>query len=261
MAQPQPMRADEVQRALANFIDPTNTLLERIVAALEGNRPDEGGRRRDLDFDAEIPDERIVQGLDVLDLRVQNMRAGIDSISNQVKSVSDYMNPYLQYDRDGLLAILKEKGMQSLQVLVGTVPESVEIVRKRLNLVDEIPDLADQILKYNNGENTFADQGFERKAFDLFVKTNKTNPRGIPLDQTFRYLPKSIPEAHVKFDGKLYNLIQGGTKIAMKNYKAIERIALQGGTYSEELKLLRKIRSDMETEKPNHNIIFKSRKI
>ena len=52
-------------------------------------------------------------------------------------------------------------------------------------MLKEMDDYTDQILAYNQGKSSQADQGFERKAFDVFVKTIKANFKGVPLDQNY----------------------------------------------------------------------------
>lgn len=189
------------------------------------------------------------------------MSEQLDEIKQNTVSVGDYLNPYRDKTYDEIIKSLKTRGLDALKVLQQNTNYGERMGRLRLKMLDEIPELAEHIASFNAGKSMYADQGFERKAFDVFVKTGKTNPKGVPLDQTFRYLPKSIPDAHVKFDGKLYNLIQGGTKLAMKNYRDIERIALKGGTYSNEMDIVRELRHRMEEQKEPYNIIFKSRKI
>ena len=173
----------------------------------------------------------------------------------------DYLNPYAGMSYQQILQKYTEKGLDTLNVIMQNSPMGLRAAQARLNMADTIPELSDHLLKYNQGKSMFADQGFERKAFDVYVKTDKLNPQGIPLQQTYKYLPKKIPDAHVKFDGKHYNLTQGGAKMTMKNFKDIERIALKGGDYSEELTVLRDVRRKMEKREEPFNIVFKSRKV
>lgn len=173
----------------------------------------------------------------------------------------DYMNPYANMNYQQILQEYTNKGLDSLKVIIQNTPMGLRAAKARLNIADNIPELSDQLLRYNQGKSSFADQGFERKAFDVYVKTDKLNSQGVPLQQTYKYIPKSIPEAHVKFDGKHYNLTQGGAKMTMKNFKDIERIALKGGDYSEELTVLRDVRRKMEKREEPFNVVFKSRKV
>ena len=170
---------------------------------------------------------------------------------------ADYLNPYRSLTEEQLVDKFKEMGLAHYAHLVGT---NRQLAEKKLNVIAEMPEYSQNIMDYNRGKPMFADQGFDRKAFDLFVKTTRTTSKGVPLEQTYRYLPKSIPEAHVKFDGKLYNLVQGGTKFAMKNFRDIERLALKGGDYAEELETFREIRKGINTKQAPMNIIFKAKK-
>lgn len=175
-----------------------------------------------------------------------------------MNNLAMYMNPYAHLTDAQLLERFRELGLERYEYLIQT--DRGRAMRK-LDAAQEMNEYTQNILDYNRGKSMFAEEGFQRKAFDVFVKTGKTNPKGVPLEQTYRYLPKSIPEAHVKFDGKLYNLIQGGTKMAMKNFKQIEALALKGGAFADELTGMRDIRQHIDKFDVPKNIIFKSRKI
>jgi hypothetical protein len=180
---------------------------------------------------------------------------GNDMLMN---NLAMYMNPYANLTDAQLLERFRELGLERYEYLIQT--DRGRAMRK-LDAAQEMNEYTQNILDYNRGKSMFAEEGFQRKAFDVFVKTGKTNPKGVPLEQTYRYLPKSIPEAHVKFDGKLYNLIQGGTKMAMKNFKQIEALALKGGAFADELAGMRDIRQHIDKFEVPKNIIFKSRKV
>lgn len=188
---------------------------------------------------------------------MQEVEQGVGRQLETMNTVASYMNPYLNADDEELKAEFRRLGLSAYQSLVDT--DRFRAMRK-LNMVQEMDGYADEILKYNQGQSKFADQGFERRSFDLFVKTTKVSKRGIPLEQTYRYLPSSIPEAHIKFNGKIYELLQGGTKFAMKNFRDIERLALKGGEYSDELSAFREIKQIIDKRKTPQHVIFKARK-
>jgi len=174
-----------------------------------------------------------------------------------MNNLAMYMNPYANLTDDQLLERFRELGLERYEYLIQT--DRGRAMRK-LDAAQEMNEYTQNILDYNRGKSMFADQGFQRKAFDVFVKTTKTTAKGVPLEQTYRYLPKSIPEARVSFSGKLYKLIQGGTHFAMRNYREIEKLALSGGAYADELTGMRDIRQHIEKFEVPKNIIFKSRK-
>ena len=175
-----------------------------------------------------------------------------------MNNLAMYMNPYANLTDAQLLERFRELGLERYEYLIQT--DRGRAMRK-LDAAQEMNEYTQNILDYNRGKAMFAEEGFQRKAFDVFVKTGKTNPKGVPLEQTYRYLPKSIPEAHVKFNGKLYELIQGGTRMAMKNFKQIEALALKGGAFADELTGMRDIRQHIDKFDVPKNIIFKSRKV
>jgi hypothetical protein len=175
-----------------------------------------------------------------------------------MNNLAMYMNPYANLTDAQLLERFRELGLERYEYLIQT--DRGRAMRK-LDAAQEMNEYTQNILDYNRGKAMFAEEGFQRKAFDVFVKTGKTNPKGVPLEQTYRYLPKSIPEAHVKFNGKLYELIQGGTRMAMKNFKQIEALALKGGAFADELTGMRDIRQHIDKFEVPKNIIFKSRKV
>lgn len=179
----------------------------------------------------------------------RNLFGGVNSAS--------YLNPFMGMTQE---QIKREFVKRGLDVYYDMSKSDLVRAAEKLKIIDEMEPYCDAILNEITGRPMYVDEGFQRKAFDVFVKTDKLNPQGIPLQQTYRYIPKSIPEARVKFDGKLYNLIQGGTKMAMKNFRDIERIALKGGDYSAELQVMRNIKQNMEKRETPANIVFKSRK-
>lgn len=190
-------------------------------------------------------------------LNIGDVNAIDPDTRNAIINSADYLNPYRSMTNDQLVSKFTEMGLAHYSHMVAT---NRELAEKKLNVITEMPELAQHMLDYNQGKSMFADQGFERKSFDIFVQTGRTTNRGVPLEQTYRYLPKSIPEARVKFDGKLYNLTQGNAKYSMKNFRDIEKLALKGGDYAEELETFREIRKGINTNKPQVNIIFKARK-
>jgi hypothetical protein len=175
-----------------------------------------------------------------------------------MNNLAMYLNPYAHLNDAQLLEKFREVGLERYEYLIQT--DRGRAMRK-LDAAQEMNEYTQNILDYNRGKAMFSEEGFQRKAFDVFVKTGKTNPKGVPLEQTYRYLPKSIPEAHVKFNGKLYELIQGGTRMAMKNFKQIEALALKGGAFADELTGMRDIRQHIDKFDVPKNIIFKSRKV
>ncbi len=180
-----------------------------------------------------------------------------EQMNQKLNSLSDFMNHYINNTDAELKQEFKRLGLSVYESLVDT---DRMLAAKKLNVMSEMDGYVDEILKYNNGQSTFASQGFERKSFDVFVKTNKVSAKGVPLDQTYQYIPKSIPEAHMKFDGKLFNLKQGDSKISAKSFHDIEKIALKGGEYSDELSAFRKIKQHIDKKELPSNVIFKARK-
>lgn len=191
-------------------------------------------------------------------LATQQTAQALEQTNQKLTQLSDFMNPYLNLTEAELQQEFRNLGLTAYESLAKT--DRLMAVKK-LNMLKEMDDYTDQILAYNQGKSISADQGFERKAFDVFVKTNKTNPKGVPLDQNYKYIPKSIPEAHVKFDGKMFNLKQGDAKISAKKFQDIEKVALKGGDYSDELKAFREIKQAVDKKEMPMNVIFKSRKI
>ena len=179
----------------------------------------------------------------------RNLFGGVNSAS--------YLNPFMGMTQE---QIKREFVKRGLDVYYDMSKSDLVRAAEKLKIIDEMEPYCDAILNEITGRPMYVDEGFQRKAFDIFVKTKKTSDKGVPLDQTYRYIPKSIPEARVKFDGKLYTLIQGGTKMTMKNFRDIERIALKGGDYSAELQVMRNIKQNMEKRETPANIVFKSRK-
>ena len=179
----------------------------------------------------------------------RNLFGGVNSAS--------YLNPLMGLAQE---QIKREFVKRGLDVYYDMSKSDLVRAAEKLKIIDEMEPYCDAILNEITGRPMYVDEGFQRKAFDVFVKTNKTSDKGVPLDQTYRYIPKSIPEARVKFDGKLYTLIQGGTKMTMKIFRDIERIALKGGDYSAELQVMRNIKQNMEKRETPANIVFKSRK-
>lgn len=199
----------------------------------------------------------------VLDVNVVAGGAGVGGGGpaadlTMMNNLAMYLNPYAHLNDAQLLEKFREVGLERYEYLIQT--DRGRAMRK-LDAAQEMNEYTQNILDYNRGKAMFSEEGFQRKAFDVFVKTGKTNPKGVPLEQTYRYLPKSIPEAHVKFNGKLYELIQGGTRMAMKNFKQIEALALKGGAFADELTGMRDIRQHIDKFDVPKNIIFKSRKI
>jgi len=192
-----------------------------------------------------------------INLQAGNIQVLPEEVQNAIVNSAAYLNPYARLSDDQLRDKFKEMGFAHYQYLV---EQDKGNALRKLNIITEMQPYAQNILDYNRGRQMYADDGFQREAFDIFVKTTKRTPRGVPLEQTYRYLPKSIPEAHVKFDGKLYQLTQGGTKMAMKNYRDIQRLALQGGEYAQELNTFREIRKGINTKQAPMNIIFKGKK-
>ena len=188
---------------------------------------------------------------------MQEVEQGVGRQLETMNNVASYMNPYLNADDEELKAEFRRLGLSAFQSLVDT--DRFRAMRK-LNMVQEMDGYADEILKYNQGQSKFADQAFERRSFDLFVKTTKVSKRGTPLEQTYRYLPSSIPESHIKFTGKMYELNQGGSTKFAKNFRDIERIALKGGDYSDELTVFREIKQIIDKRKTPQHVIFKARK-
>ncbi len=295
---PIPLSAQEAQVALGNILGPTNELLREMLKTLGGTLPVQVRQpptaispalpvpvatlpQYPLDVNIQsgqvaisnLPPQQAMQNLPVnmvpgtgreaLDVNIiggggaggGGGGGGNDMLMN---NLAMYMNPYANLTDAQLLERFRELGLERYAYLIQT--DRGRAMRK-LDAAQEMNEYTQNILDYNRGKSMFADEGFQRKAFDVFVKTGKTNPKGVPLEQTYRYLPKSIPEAHVKFDGKLYNLIQGGTKMAMKNFKQIEALALKGGAFADELTGMRDIRQHIDKFDVPKNIIFKSRKI
>lgn len=199
--------------------------------------------------------QTVFDQLDQSRLELIDTRAELTQTMN---SVSEYLNPYVNKSDEELRQEFRRLGLVAYENLVNT---DRFYAMKKLNMLKEMDSYTDEILRYNQGQSIYAEQGFERKAFDVFVKTTKTTKQGTPLEQTYKYIPKSIPEAHVKFDGKLYKLVQGGTKMAMKNFRDIERIALKGGDYSDEMVAFRQIKTAIDRRDMPMHVIFKSRKI
>lgn len=205
--------------------------------------------------DATQQPQTVFDQLDQSRLELIDTRAELTQTMN---SVSEFLNPYVGKSDEELRQEFRRLGLVAYENLVNT---DRFLAMKKLNMLKEMDSYTDEILKYNQNQSMYADQGFERKAFDVFVKTTKTTKQGTPLEQTYKYIPKSIPEAHVKFDGKLYKLVQGGTKMAMKNFRDIERIALKGGDYSDEMVAFRQIKTAIDRRDMPMHVIFKSRKI
>lgn len=239
------LTADEFAEILKNALFPQQQQTQQIM------------ERQTEEIVSKLEEQRVLQDEMIQNLVVPTQGGNVQPISEVLNNVASYMNPYLNASDQELKDEFTRLGLSAYQSLVDT--DRFRAMRK-LNMVQEMDGYADEILKYNQGQSKFADQGFERRSFDLFVKTTKVSKRGIPLEQTYRYLPSSIPEAHIKFTGKLYELIQGGTKFAMKNFRDIERLALLGGEYSDELSAFREIKQIIDKRKTPQQVIFKARK-
>ncbi len=59
----------------------------------------------------------------------------------------------------------------------------------------------------------------------------------------------------------MFNLKQGDAKISAKKFQDIEKVALKGGDYSDELKAFQEIKQAIDKKEMQMNVIFKSRKI
>lgn len=189
-------------------------------------------------------------------------RAGGDipgEATQTITSVGDYMNPFMNKTNDEIAAEFIRLGLDQYMYLL--TQDRGRAIQK-LNILKEMDEYAYAMINFRDENKPYyVDEGFQRKAFDVFVNTYKSSSKGVPLEQTYKYIPQSIPEAKVKFDGKHYVLTQDGTKMTMKNFRDIERIALKGGDYSAELTALRDIKRAIEKRETPMNIVFKSRKI
>lgn len=181
-------------------------------------------------------------------------QAGPDPAMN---TVADFFNPFAGKSDQALKDEFRRLGLERYEYLVDTDKGRAA---QKLNILREMDEYAYDMINTAAGGSYYVDEGFQRKAFDVFVNTYKSNPKGVPLEQTYKYLPKSIPESKVKFDGKQYNLMQDGKKFSAKNFRDIERMALKGGDYSAELAVFRDIKESIDKQEKPMNIIFKARK-
>jgi hypothetical protein len=55
----------------------------------------------------------------------------------------------------------------------------------------------------------------------------------------------------------MFNLKQGDPKISAKKFQDIEKVALKGGEYSDELKAFREIKQAIDKKEMPMNVIFK----
>jgi hypothetical protein len=213
-----------------------------------------------------VPGMRGIQGIPVqiMNMPAQPFGAGLMGAAGQaladpaMNTVADFFNPFAGKTSRELKDEFKRLGIERYQYLVDTDKGRAA---QKLNILREMDEYAFDMINFADEDKPYyVDEGFQRKAFDVFVNTYKSNPKGVPLEQTYRYLPKSIPEAKIKFDGKQYNLIQAGTKMSAKNFRDIERLALKGGDYSDELAVFRDIKHSIDKQEKPMNIIFKARK-
>ncbi len=174
-----------------------------------------------------------------------------------MNTVAEFFNPFAGKTEQELKDEFRRLGIERYEYLVDTDKGRAA---QKLNILKEMDEYAFEMINTAAGGSYYVDEGFQRKAFDVFVNTYKSNPKGVPLEQTYKYLPKSIPESKVKFDGKQYNLIQDGKKMSAKNFRDIERMALKGGDYSAELAVFRDIKDSIDKQEKPMNIIFKARK-
>ena len=190
-------------------------------------------------------------------LQGANINVLPQEVEDTIVRLGDYLNPYNRLTDDQLKNKFVEMGYAHYQDLVAS---NKALALKRLNIIEEMQGYSQNILNFQRGRTLFSEQGFEPRSFDVYVKDGKKTKKGVPLEQTYKYIPEKIPESHVKFSNGKYVLTQGGKKFQANKFSEIEKFALKGGDYNEEIQVFRNIRHRILHDELPAPVIFKARK-
>lgn len=196
----------------------------------------------------------------IVDVDTQGIIAATEQATEAVNSVANIMNPYRDLTREQLVDEFTRLGYGNWAALGSDTQQELS---RKLNMVKAIEEQAEAMIAYKQLNPRYIESGFERRAFDIFVKNTALSANGKPLGQTFAYVPQQIPRATISFNQKtgMYDLSQNGVVDHVKNYKDAEKWALMGGDYAEELRELRKIRQLTERREIKRPFVFQARKI
>lgn len=188
------------------------------------------------------------------------LEQGLQGVSQAVESVADIMNPYRGLTRQEILDEFRRIGFTNLSTLSA---DTLEVLTRKLNMAKAIDEQAEALEAYKTRTPAYIASDFSRSSFDTFVKTTEVSRTNTPLEQTYKFIPREIPEAHIKFipERGLYELRQAGKVQYVKSFRDAERWALMGGEYATEMKELRRIRAMTERREVEKHIIFKARKV
>jgi hypothetical protein len=195
-----------------------------------------------------------------VDVDTQGVIEAAEQTTQAVNSVANIMNPYRDLTREQLVEEFKRMGIRQYQAFDTNTQQELS---RKLNFVKLLDEQADVMAAYRERTPGYVPRDMQRLSVDTYASFGQRTARGIPLDAKYMYLPKSIPAATIKFNQKtgMYEMSQDGITDFAKAWRDAERWALSGGSYSDEMKALRKIRDKTLRRDPDQNIIFQARKL
>lgn len=182
------------------------------------------------------------------------------ALEQQVASVSDYLNPYRNMTVPQIEDEFRRIGLQNFRALPSDTQTSLS---RQLNMVKSLDEQARALALYQTRTPDYISSDYSRISFDTFRKSGPMSPRGLPLEQSYKYLFKDVPEARIKFNPQtaMYEMTQDGKRLFAKDFRDAERWALMGGNYADAVKTLRDVRQKTEKREIDDRIIFKARKV
>ena len=174
----------------------------------------------------------------------------------QTNTIGEYINPYRNMSREQVIDEYNRIGGLYLESII---PETKEDIAKKVNLYKEIKAQSEALVDYQTNKPYSIEKGYSRLGFDTFIKTISENP----MDQKFKFIQKSIPEVHLKFnpDKSRFEVKQGNEIQLEKNYKIAKQFALKGAFYQDELKELRNAKNAIEKRIDRRCFVIKARKL
>jgi hypothetical protein len=232
---------------------PTQTDIQNVVDEL-----------LEVSAGVEMISEDIQKQTEVISEDIQKQTEVITNVGNEIgrqigyqtNTIGEYINPYHNKTREQVIQEYNRLGGLYLESLT---PETKEDIVKKVDMLKAIKAQNEALVDYQLNKPYSIERGYNRLGFDTFIKTISENP----MNQSFKFIQKSIPEITLKYDPNKsrFEVKQGSDIQLEKNYNKAKEFAIKGGFYQDELKELRNAKSAVEKRVENRCFVIKSRKL
>jgi hypothetical protein len=203
-------------------------------------------------------------GVEMISEDIQKQTEVITNVGNEIgrqigyqtNTIGEYINPYHNKTREQVIQEYNRLGGLYLESLT---PETKEDIVKKVDMLKAIKAQNEALVDYQLNKPYSIERGYNRLGFDTFIKTISENP----MNQSFKFIQKSIPEITLKYNPNTsrFEVKQGSDIQLEKNYNKAKEFAIKGGFYQDELKELRNAKSAVEKRVENRCFVIKSRKL